>query len=721
MLFEVFISCLAAAKGGSSHRHGGFGPDIAFVNPTSQRRLDGDQRVTAIFSNNDDSPEQDANNNVVKSSNDFPAWVKALTRWDDSEQESPSSDASTQNDGDAPFDSFPFAIGGKKRNSKILEEEASFSGMMNVEALVAAANETDEDIDLILPNINDLKRTIDTETNGKAKLFPFLDKALRWDEFVNNIKELTDLIPDDKKGLNVTFDELVNMVPDNDLLSDGLVETDQSAEYTSPSKTALTTENILQEATRRLDYLINGTNYAFSPSAFQSLILRASKALAIQQEASGNLTAAAYEIFEQAGKAPKATAEYTADLVQFANGVLVDGFAPLFSNYPSVKNVAMEEQRQKIVKAAEFATLSGAIYEDPIPQTHSVEHSIIAKGKTADIGWMVTDSIQYEQDFSADSKEEKPTLVRTFVLRGYDASDEEVDREGLLNVICTASPVPILENEKGLVQVHEGMLSIAQELLRELEEYIDFTSPSHKFVFTGHSIGGSLAILMMILLANDRGASFVRENFLRVFTFGSPPIFDIISTSTTEQLALESDCCSILDAFDLPTDIVYSYNQPWDPIVRLYTQYDPLYPLIDDIGEDGYTPWVSGPSRTLRPILKTILESWEGWPRYRENAREKLGQNYKSVGEQYILLPEPIRYLEGRLVSVNTQVPEIDNIVQISSRELLPALNEVFTLRTFEISYVSVAIRSFVHHFYPAYGSPVIDYAKKITEEEEKQ
>ena len=79
------------------------------------------------------------------------------------------------------------------------------------------------------------------------------------------------------------------------------------------------------------------------------------------------------------------------------------------------------------------------------------------------------------------------------------------------------------------------------------------------------------------------------QNVLRVFTFGSPPIFEIESASNPKGMSqLEGsggDTCSILDAFDLPTDIVYSYNQPWDPIVRLFSQYDPLYPLIDDLGK----------------------------------------------------------------------------------------------------------------------------------------
>lgn len=503
--------------------------------------------------------------------------------------------------------------------------------------------------------------------------------------------------------MNVTFEELVNMVPSNE----------DSDENDDQVVVESNTERILQDATQQLESLISATSSVFTPSAFQSLILRASSALAIQ-EASGNLTAAAYAIFEQAGRAPKATAEYTAELVKFANGVIVGGYTPLFKNYPSVRSIPVLEQRQKLIKAAEFATLSGAIYESTVPKIHSLNHSIVAQGKTANIGWMVTDSIQYEQDFQSESSKSSPTLVRTFVLRGYDATDETVDREKLLNVICTASPIPILEKENTLIQAHEGMLSIARELMRELEKYIAMTSPAHKFVFAGHSIGGALSILLMILLVNDRGVDFVRQRVLRVFAYGSPPILELLSTTDINDEELKGFQCSILEAFDLPSDIVYSYNQPWDPIIRLYSQFDPLYPLIDDLGEDGYTPWVSGPSRTLRPIVKTILESWEGWPRFRDNARVALGQNYRSVGEQYLLLPEPTRYLTDRLVSVNTQVPEVDTIVQLSSKELLPALNEVFLLDTFSISYVSTAIRSFIHHFHPAYGQPIADYAKKV-------
>ena len=45
------------------------------------------------------------------------------------------------------------------------------------------------------------------------------------------------------------------------------------------------------------------------------------------------------------------------------------------------------------------------------------------------------------------------------------------------------------------------------------------------------------------------------------------------------------ETCAILDTLKLPQDIVMGYSQPWDPVPRLFTQYDPLYPLVDDLGE----------------------------------------------------------------------------------------------------------------------------------------
>lgn len=47
--------------------------------------------------------------------------------------------------------------------------------------------------------------------------------------------------------------------------------------------------------------------------------------------------------------------------------------------------------------------------------------------------------------------------------------------------------------------------------------------------------------------------------------------------------------CPILEAFGLPASMVYGYIQPYDPVVRLFSGHDVLYPLVDDLGADGNT------------------------------------------------------------------------------------------------------------------------------------
>lgn len=108
----------------------------------------------------------------------------------------------------------------------------------------------------------------------------------------------------------------------------------------------------------------------------------------------------------------------------------------------------------------------------------------------------------------------------------------------------------------------------------------------------------------MILLS---ALSKQTQKVIRVFTYGSPPVFLMKKDDQIEEKS------SILETFGLPDSIAFGYNQPWDPISRLFSEFDPLYPLIDDLGDDGVTLYASGPPRTLRPITKAILESWEGW------------------------------------------------------------------------------------------------------------
>lgn len=206
-------------------------------------------------------------------------------------------------------------------------------------------------------------------------------------------------------------------------------------------------------------------------------------------------------------------------------------------------------------------------------------------------------------------------------------------------------------------------------------------------------------------MIQDYGIDYVQKKVIQVYTFGSPPV-TVMQKDCTDQ--------SVLSTLNIPNTLIQGFVQPWDPIVRLFTVIDPLYPLVSDLGPDNSTPFANGPPRALRPLLKSILVSWAGWAQFRNNYQGTANQNYTAIGIQHILLPEPTRYLADRFLAVNIPVPPIETIVQISSEELYPALTSIFPLDVFEVSYIPQAIRSFVHHFYPAYGFPLVEYIKEL-------
>jgi hypothetical protein len=396
---------------------------------------------------------------------------------------------------------------------------------------------------------------------------------------------------------------------------------------------------------------------------------------------------------------------------------------PLYHNFETAKSIPDSDVISTIDRGSVMAQLAGAIYQDTIPIVHDLGHSLVANGTAADVAWMVTDSVGYEEDYidgGVRTDDSEPILIRTITIRGYDASDESVDRELLLNQILTANPVPI-SSERDDVMVHSGLLDVAKEIYTQILPFVDMTGPKHKIALTGHSIGGSLSLLVLFLLAEERGNIFIQENILRAYTFGSPPIaFSKEVFSPDDDDDDDKEDCTILGTLGLPTDVVYGYAQPWDPIIRLFSTIDALYPLVGDLGEDGVSLYASGPNRALRPIVRTILEAWEGWPSLRENCQLTMDQEYNSVGVQHILLPDPGRYLTDRLLSVNIGAPPTEELIRISSYELYPALEETFPLDTFSISFVPVAIRSFIHHFFPAYDAPLETYAKQELARREK-
>ena len=200
---------------------------------------------------------------------------------------------------------------------------------------------------------------------------------------------------------------------------------------------------------------------------------------------------------------------------------------PLFGDFASAQRIEPHEYGNVVYQGAEMGVLAGAIYENMMPRCHKLGHSFVANGTTANVAWMVTDSVMDREVYTAafchhdddvlesgdDSKftSSGPVMIRTITMRGFDASDESVDREALLNEICLGTAEPMDDATADLVLFHKGLLNIARQIYADTKKYIDWTSPSHKIVLNGHSIGGSLSVLMLLLIASERGGEYKME------------------------------------------------------------------------------------------------------------------------------------------------------------------------------------------------------------------
>ena len=322
------------------------------------------------------------------------------------------------------------------------------------------------------------------------------------------------------------------------LINAGAEDAKRSTTTTTPSSSSNALSDaagaFINEATSRLDYLVSEASTVLSPSVIRGLVERASGALALS-DGDAFLRAAERLVGTQGGL----DIREAANLVAVLNTVLSVGFVvneldgnvalrdrngdgkktvvaeaktePLFSGFSSAKLLTDKDYNIAVAKAAEFGILSGGIYQETEEKFFGEGHAFVANGTTADVAWIVSDSIDYARNYrvdggaNEDSANDDPVFVRTFTVRGYDASDETVDREELLITVCTATPEPLLHG----VRAHTGLLGIARQLYDTFEQYMDGIGPSHRIVLNGHSVGGSLSSMLLLLMVEKRGRKYI--------------------------------------------------------------------------------------------------------------------------------------------------------------------------------------------------------------------
>ena len=304
-----------------------------------------------------------------------------------------------------------------------------------------------------------------------------------------------------------------------------------SSSSAEPPNFGKAAESFVKDATSRMEYLFNETSKGLlTPTILQDLLLRSTQVFANTtsvEQLSNEIVHVAEEIAKSRGLSAPSAAERAreatrgaANMVTVANGLLTSGYAygslsgvsgseeevvegggllsptsndnnnsvasskPLFADFETARRVEPLEYPWVVQKGAEMGTLAGAIYEDNFEGCHKLDHSLVANGTTANVAWMVTDSMDTMSSFY-EHKHDGPLMVRTLTIRGFDASDGTVDREWVLNAICTAAAEPI-STETSDIHFHSGLLGIAKDLYKELKPYIEWTSPRHKIVLNGH-------------------------------------------------------------------------------------------------------------------------------------------------------------------------------------------------------------------------------------------
>ena len=721
---------------------------------------DDDDQNPTVRSNDSDNDDTSVSTTQIQiqeiseneEDNDFSAWIVSnLKQWPLLNIESPSS-SSSQSQG---------------TGSQLTDPSSMYESTSNASIPSSSNNNVWNDVGTLL-----LQSTMSTTSllsfgnlsspsdTAASTITSYLRSPLSQ---VFNIESIVPLLMQSTTTKDVETGKVDNpaILTSNTSMASLTMDSNLSTTISSTVKMTVTpADSILKQATARIEAIVTEASTVVSSDTVMTLINKASELVRLSSSSSLTNSATAMPVTNvtpivlsepmRSNKMPSqlppsivrdSVTTYAASILRIADGLLrkgyvdgdivakkllqgrpsilkdvpiVTGSQALFSDYQSVQE--LNTASYELVKSSEMGALAGAIYEDTIPRTHALGQTIVARGTSADVTWMVSDSIANHTSFTTTTDGEcrrSPFLVRTITIRGFDASDESVDREQLLNQICTATPVQLWNNTSQQQQqqqgqlhgilVHSGLLGIARVIYSDIKKYVDWTTSSDKIVLNGHSIGGSLAILLLMLIIQDYGIEYVRKKIVQVYTFGSPPV-----------TGMRNPNMNVVSALEIPSGLIQGFVQPWDPIVRLFTDIDALYPLVSDLGPDNTTPFANGPARALRPLLKSILVSWAGWPRFRDNFKGTAKQSYTSIGVQHIILPEPTRYLADRFLSVNIPVPPVETVVVISSDELYVALTTLFPLDVFEVSYVPQAIRSFVHHFYPAYGFPLVDYVKEL-------
>jgi len=242
--------------------------------------------------------------------------------------------------------------------------------------------------------------------------------------------------------------------------------------------------------------------------------------------------------------------------------------SPLASVASQLQNAAAAGQASTY---ATLATISAAVMSGKISPT--ADSSSDTRQCISPLEWYVADD------------EEKH--LRYFVIQGSDNVDH-------WKVNLTFDPIAFEDPSLG-VKVHRGVYETAlilyDRFLPLVQDHVA-SSPNSRIAFTGHSLGGSLATLLMMMYLNRGVVS--AENLAPVYTFGAPAIFcegaacacGVNGDCSLSNSSSSSSPEGLLKKLNLPSNAVRNVVMHKDIVPRAFAcDYTLVADLLKRVGE----------------------------------------------------------------------------------------------------------------------------------------
>ncbi|GAB4818785.1 hypothetical protein N2152v2_005831 [Parachlorella kessleri] len=162
-----------------------------------------------------------------------------------------------------------------------------------------------------------------------------------------------------------------------------------------------------------------------------------------------------------------------------------------------------------------------------------------------------------------------PQPGRYVFMRGVSWSSAGSDRTKLWSDLVRCWPTPFQEQftrPAGALVAHSGVAEMATDLWQDLEAFIA-RAPGDVH-FAGHSLGGSLSLLLTVMSHLRLGMPGQR---MTATTFGSPPVL---------SLRRGEDGDAILEALGMAPSSVRNYVLDNDPVPRALLSVDPTFEAL---------------------------------------------------------------------------------------------------------------------------------------------